>query len=289
MDIKTLDGVSHQKLDMPLWLRYEPRQEAMPFHSHKFVELVIVTSGTGVHRSHYSAEKISPGSILAIPRGGEHCYEDTDHLRVMNILFDPITLPMPRLDLYSLPGYSALFLLKEEFFSSIHPYPSFQLTPRQLRHLKWLLKEMRKECAAPNPGHQFYLLGIFMSLLGCLSRYYSNTNVTKAVPFQLSKIISYLNTHYVEPITLEDILLRIPMSKSTLRRNFLRATGTTPINYLLKLRIEHACTLLQAGKLSVSEVAAAVGFNDSNYFARLFRKSLGSSPRNYRRQNMIDL
>ncbi len=287
--IKTLNEVSHQELDMPLWMRYEPNQEAMPFHSHEFVELVVVTHGTGIHRSHYSAEPISVGSVLAIPRGGSHCYEETNQLRVMNILFDPATLPLPRLDLYSLPGYSALFLLKEEFFSNSHPYPSFRLTSEQMSHIQWLLNAMCEECAEPKPGHKFCLLGIFMLLLGSLSRYYySDTNAAATTPFQLSKVISYLNTHYAEPITLDDILSRVPMSRSTLRRNFLRATGTNPIDYLLKLRFDHACSMLRESEQSVSEIALAVGFNDSNYFTRIFRKFIGVTPRDYRWRYRFD-
>ncbi len=74
--------------------------------------------------------------------------------------------------------------------------------------------------------------------------------------------------------------------QACLRRNFLRAFESTmgfpPITYLIRLRIRQACKLLQRSDQSITEIAMAVGFSDSNYFSRQFRMLTGSSPREYR-------
>jgi transcriptional regulator GlxA family with amidase domain len=75
------------------------------------------------------------------------------------------------------------------------------------------------------------------------------------------------------------------------RRNFLRAfestMGCPPITYLIRLRIRRASELLQQHESSITEIAMAVGFNDSNYFSRQFRAVTGESPRNYRRRREL--
>jgi transcriptional regulator GlxA family with amidase domain len=71
------------------------------------------------------------------------------------------------------------------------------------------------------------------------------------------------------------------MSLSTLNRNFIEATGLSPIDYLIRIRVLRGADMLREGAGSVSEVAFAVGFNDSNYFSRQFRKIMGETPSRY--------
>ncbi|MEP3481794.1 MAG: helix-turn-helix transcriptional regulator [Fuerstiella sp.] len=72
------------------------------------------------------------------------------------------------------------------------------------------------------------------------------------------------------------------------RRNFIRAfesaMNSPPIKYLIRLRIKNACRMLQASQKSISEIAMAVGFSDSNYFSRQFRLHTGMSLTDYRNQ-----
>ncbi|PIY48354.1 MAG: AraC family transcriptional regulator, partial [Armatimonadetes bacterium CG_4_10_14_3_um_filter_59_10] len=67
-----------------------------------------------------------------------------------------------------------------------------------------------------------------------------------------------------------------------LSRAFRNATGCSPLDYLVRVRIHHAMELLKEADLSIAEVARRVGFADSNYFSRQFRALVGSSPRGYR-------
>ncbi|MBT3191025.1 MAG: helix-turn-helix transcriptional regulator, partial [Verrucomicrobia bacterium] len=75
------------------------------------------------------------------------------------------------------------------------------------------------------------------------------------------------------------------MSESSLLRAFKQATARAPTQYLLELRLRRARHLLRYTRLNVTEIAFQTGFNDSNYFARQFRKGVGTSPREYRRQS----
>ena len=72
------------------------------------------------------------------------------------------------------------------------------------------------------------------------------------------------------------------MSKGNLIRVFRNATGQTPIEYLIDIRIQHATDLLSKTNLPISEIAYQVGFSDSNYFSRHFNDKLKTTPTNYR-------
>jgi AraC-like DNA-binding protein len=75
------------------------------------------------------------------------------------------------------------------------------------------------------------------------------------------------------------------MSKRSFLRAFQAATGKSPIAYLIQLRINRAASLLRRGDDSITDIAFLVGFRDSNYFTRQFRKVFGTSPRAYRNQH----
>lgn len=65
-------------------------------------------------------------------------------------------------------------------------------------------------------------------------------------------------------------------------QQFRQKTGTSPINYFLRMKIRHACGLLAETSLRVEEIANAVGFEDPFYFSRIFRQIMGLSPRKFR-------
>ena len=99
----------------------------------------------------------------------------------------------------------------------------------------------------------------------------------------LGGVLSHLEKHYMEPMTLDDLAHVAHVSRRQLNRAFRLATGCAPMDYLIRLRVRRACELLRQGPLNVTEVAGRVGFGDSNYFSRQFRRVMNCSPRTYAR------
>lgn len=97
------------------------------------------------------------------------------------------------------------------------------------------------------------------------------------------RAMAYVHTHYAEQVSLKDIAAYIGLSEQHLIRSFRKESGITPIDYLKRYRIRQAKALLEAGDKSITEVALEVGFSDSSYFARVFRREVGVSPSAYRR------
>lgn len=79
-----------------------------------------------------------------------------------------------------------------------------------------------------------------------------------------------------------DIAFELHLSERTFRNQVKLYTGLTPLGYLQKARLDQAMMYLQQNKYrTVSEVAYAVGFIDTKYFSKLFKKEFGKSPSNY--------
>ena len=87
----------------------------------------------------------------------------------------------------------------------------------------------------------------------------------------------------MEPLTLDKIADSILVSKSECCRCFKRAIGLTPIEYLMKYRImESAVRMKQKESESISEIAGTVGFNNTSYYSKVFKKMMGCTPSEYR-------
>lgn len=98
------------------------------------------------------------------------------------------------------------------------------------------------------------------------------------MPAAIRRAIEYLEANIAESIGLAELARAAQISPSTLTRQFKRATGLAPHQYLLRRRIDHARQLLQQGKLTVAQVAHATGFADHSHLARSLKRHLGIAP-----------
>lgn len=89
--------------------------------------------------------------------------------------------------------------------------------------------------------------------------------------------------NYPNDFKLQSVAEQFGMSLRTFNRRFKQATGSTPLEYLQKIRIGTAKDLLQESNLGISEISAKVGFSDPGYFASLFKRRVSLSPREYRK------
>lgn len=107
---------------------------------------------------------------------------------------------------------------------------------------------------------------------------YNNRNI-KLV---LRKAIDYINEHYTEQITLNDVAENVYVSSYYISRMFKKELGKNFVDYLNGLRMEKAKELLKDPKYKTYEIAELVGIPDAHYFSRLFKKHEGVTPTEYR-------
>ena len=122
-----------------------------------------------------------------------------------------------------------------------------------------------------------YLSDTFMNLLR-RCREEQESRSTK--PVRVAQL--YIEEHYMEPLTLEEIAQEIGFNDSYLSSIFKKQVGKSVIDYLTNVRIQHAKELLIDPERSVEDISDEVGFSDPKYFTRRFKKYTGVSPREYR-------
>ncbi len=103
-------------------------------------------------------------------------------------------------------------------------------------------------------------------------------------PWQKRLVCERMADH-AQDASLKELAAIANLSPEHFCRAFKQSTGVSPHQWLIRHRIEKACGLLVDTKLPISDLAAAVGYDDPSYFARLFRRTIGVSPSVWRRTN----
>lgn len=98
----------------------------------------------------------------------------------------------------------------------------------------------------------------------------------------LENVIAYMNAHYREIRSMDEITSACFISKSYLCSAFKENYGMTVMGYLRKLRIKHACDFLENTDKTLSLIAQKMGFADLSHFTRVFKKETGMTPNEYR-------
>lgn len=94
--------------------------------------------------------------------------------------------------------------------------------------------------------------------------------------YVIDQIVDYFNDHYNEKISLDQISKNMYLSPFYISKIFKEETGETPINYLIKIRLEKARDLLDTDRgLNIREVATQVGYEDVYHFSKLFKNTMG--------------
>lgn len=252
-------------------------------HSHDFTELVVIRGGTGIHVADGARYSISAGDVYVLRGLQVHGFEDSEGLELTNVMYSPERLPLPVHYLRSLAGYHALFVL-EPLYRQHHQFQSrLRLEPAALERIVGLLDEAEGEMHACRPGHEVQVVALFLQVITFLSRQYSAADIPPSRSLlRLDDVLTAIERDYARPWSLGELAEMAHLSENQLIRVFKAATGCTPVEHVIRLRVGKAAELLGSGCLSVTEVAMHVGFGDASYFSRQFQRHMGMSPVGYR-------
>lgn len=110
----------------------------------------------------------------------------------------------------------------------------------------------------------------------------------KALPFLIKQAIRMIEKDFASLTGVEEIAGRLGVSASHLCREFVRWLHVSPLDYLTRVRLQHAANLLTKTNRKIEDIAVSSGFSNGNYFAKVFKKSLGSSPGEFRNNSETD-
>lgn len=237
----------------------------LPWHSHNCPELVFVTEGE--NRTMFqngAAFHCTRGCMLITPAGLVHRQIDLPYCEVYYAGFEP---GGAELDL-------SLRMLKLE------NDPFFFVWMKQIHDLLADEQDMREAGS---------LLRTLLLRLGKLDR---ERNFTEQKHPAICRAVRFIAEHFREPVNQEKIAEKAGLSVSRLNVLFRRDFGITPVQMLIRKRMEYARMLLADPMKTVTEVAQATGYSDMNYFVRAFRKRNGITPAAFRKnagRNIRDL
>jgi AraC-like DNA-binding protein len=282
----TLDCFTIDK-DYPFFIQYGSHDTDLYMHSHAdYTELVIVLSGTAIHKVDTESYFIKKGDVFVISNDTTHGYEKTIDFRICNIMFRPERLRTIHSDIRKLSGFHALFMI-EPYITRSHSFQSrLQLQLVDFEQVNNILSCMLQEYIQKTDGWKAMMDAYFMNLVVFLSRTYSQPcSYVKCNIINIAKSVSYIESNYTDAISIEALAMQSNLSMRHFTRIFRATYNTTPSNYILLLRLQYACLLLKNTTYNISEIASLSGFNNGNYFTRQFHNNFQVTPKEYRLLN----
>lgn len=126
-------------------------------------------------------------------------------------------------------------------------------------------------------------LHLFLSSFIYLEQYRSIQAFTNKELSFSGKVIHYMQENIQYNLTLDQLSRHFKYSSSHFSMMFQKETGSSPISYFLKLKIQKACQYIELTDMKLQDIATALGFEEASYFSRLFTKIMGLSPSVYRK------
>ena len=163
--------------------------------------------------------------------------------------------------------------------------PSFFRTKHSEKY-KSIFTEM---CELYEPGHGGNELLLQSKLLELIHLIYEDVFISLDTfsakeDYIIEQAIHYIDENYTQQLSLEDMASNVSLSPIYFHNRFKAATGETPHEYLMGLRIKKAVNLLVTSDFSVAEIAYECGFSSQSYFSYVFKKKMNLSPREYMRK-----
>jgi len=268
-------------------------QQPMQAHMHTFIELVYVRKGRGVHRHGPKRYPIAAGDCFIISPGESHGYDEGKNLSIVNILFLPQALAWHINELSEIKGFRHFLAMEPLFRAETSFRYKLHLKPAQNIQVSSLVNQLEQEQKDNAAGSGPLRAALFIQLIVLLSRFFEK-NVQKQTEAHVSeefnakqavveKAIAYLEEKYDTKISVSDIATDVCLSAGHLSHVFKETTGMALTDYLLQIRMDHAHRLLTTTGRSITDISFEVGFHDSGYFTRMFRKHFGASPSQVRK------
>lgn len=255
------------------------------YHDHDFTELAYILSGKGKYLVEEEEVDVEAGDLLICNPGVKHCHIASNpkeptiefisgftdfHFR--NMATNSIELPDKSYILHTTAELKqeiskhCFAMIAEKESNQIGRY--FMFKTHLMQMLLLIMREIADVEKSEQKGYNF-------------ETYNKN--------YAVNRIITYLNENYEHKISLEQIAHNMYLSPVYISKIFKEETGESPINYLIKIRLEKAKDILvnsEGG--SIKNIANQVGYDDVYHFSKLFKKYYGISPLYYKKKAMKD-
>lgn len=252
-------------------------EKTMNIHIHDCYEIFYSISGGKQFLINNKFYDIKPGDLFVINQFESHYLSQIDQTVLERIVLSvhpdyvkALSTPQTNLDI--------CFTERPKHFSH-----RISLTKEQQKRYMYFINKITSNSGY---GNDIIEKSAFMELLVLLNSFYyistqkESTISTYTYNHQVEEMISFINQHIQEPITIETLAKHFYLSDSYICRMFKSATGTTINKYMIARRISIAKSLLASG-LNVNDVCEQCGFRDYSNFLKAFTRAVGISPKKY--------
>lgn len=257
---------------------YFNRMKNMPanyYHWHQCVEILSVSQGVGIALMEHQQYTVKPGRIFIFPPGKLHKVFVEQNAR--NI-YHRTTLHFnaPQIEQY-LRDFPRQQMLLRQLCARGEKARVFDVGDVQ-PVIETLLSRFEEQIKSQT----FSISDSAFLVMQLISLLPHQAQATGQNTFSVS-IIRWIETHFHQRCSLEDIASEMGCSRGHASRRFHEETGGTIQEYLMMRRIRQACELLLHTNGSVRDIAAQVGFSEYSWFITSFRKNMGKTPLQYRK------
>ena len=235
-------------------------------HSHTFTELFYITHGNGKFSVGSEIVQVKANDLIIINPGLEHTERSDDSRPMEYIVF----------------GFDGVMFQSGQS-DYIHLNSTVQKADLHL-YFNALAHELKREAIYKNFVCQNLLNIIFTVILRSNDlklSIFSNLDCSK----ECKMAARYIDNHFQETITLDSLSSLVHLNKYYFSHIFTEEMGISPINYLIKKRIDECKHLLTNTDHSLASISQIVGFSSPSYFSQAFRKITGFTPQEFRKQN----
>ncbi len=165
----------------------------------------------------------------------------------------------------------------------------YHLTTSALVTILNLVEHMEQELIIQKDGfwpcrsRSYFMELLYYINYSCIEQYKMQTEHAFIDPV-IGQIIQYLHEHIGEEITLTELTRQFHMNRNQLNSLFTEQTSLTCLTYLLHIRMDLAKIMLEETELPINEIGERVGYLDTNYFTKVFKKHTSMTPSAYRKK-----
>lgn len=242
-------------------------------HWHTALEINFIFSGSGYYLINGNKFNFVQGDIVLIDSGDLHRAVETDSLEMGVVMFDPACLALEQ------RCETELFVPFREIgirFDNV-----LDRGNQELERLHQLFAEIREEYNRKEPHYEAVIRSQLVRFLAFVNRYFAKESKRVSHSRGMETIRSVLHEMEVRvqhPWTLKELSDQVHLSPSRFSSLFAQVVGTSPMNYLIQLRLMRAADLIERTDWKIIDIAAECGFRNLSNFNRLFKQYIGKLP-----------
>ena len=254
----------------------------VPIHWHNDLEINLIREGEAVFQVYQKSYRVRTGEGFLLNRNVPHSCSSpgNEHVRYSTILVRPDFL-------YGDFGSDVERKCFQPFLQN-SAIPCIYLTGfgENGKEILQKLNQVEEAFDRKRFCYDLKIKGLLCEAFAMIL-YGHRQELTKFVPAnlqeleRLEKMLNYLNMHFTEVISLQDLADQVHLSREVCCRLFKKMTGKTITGYLEEYRVNKSFSLVQSGQYSMTQITEMVGFSNPSRFASAFRKRFGCNPGEY--------